>query len=129
MENARQRSSMSVLMLPYLAHGHITPFLELAKKLTHKNFHIYFCSTPVNLNSIRPKLSEHPNNNYSNSIELVELHLPTTPELPHQYQTTKDLPPHLITTLIKAFPMSRPSFTNILETLKPDLVIYDIFPH
>jgi cyanidin-3-O-glucoside 2''-O-glucuronosyltransferase len=125
MVDAKQKS---VLMLPWLAHGHISPFLELAKKLTLRNFHIYLCSSPVNLNSVKPKLSQHPNNCYSNSIELVDLHLPTLPELPPHCHTTKGLPPHLMPTLVKAFDMTRSNFSNIIETLKPDLIIYDFQP-
>ncbi|GMP22390.1 hypothetical protein CsSME_00000441 [Camellia sinensis var. sinensis] len=78
-----KQSKMNVLMLPWLAQGHITPFLELAKKLTHKNFHIYFCSTPINLKSIKKRITDK----YSLSIELVEIHLPTLPELPPHHHT------------------------------------------
>lgn len=112
-------------MLPWLAHGHISPFLELAKKLTRRNFHIYLCSSPVNLNFIESKLSDHPN---PTSIQLVELHLPTLPELPPHCHTTNGLPPHLMPTLMKAFDMSRSNFSNIVETLKPDLIINDFHP-
>uniref|UniRef100_A0A7N2LF29 Glycosyltransferase n=1 Tax=Quercus lobata TaxID=97700 RepID=A0A7N2LF29_QUELO len=118
--DATQRR-LSILMLPWLAHGHISPSLELSKKLTERSFHIYFCSTPINLDSIKPKLSEK----YSHSIQLVELNLPSLPELPPQYHTTKGLPPHLNSTLKMAFDMASPSFSNMLKTLKPDLVIYD----
>ncbi|KAF3437953.1 hypothetical protein FNV43_RR20709 [Rhamnella rubrinervis] len=127
-----KRSSIRVLMLPWLAHGHVSSFLELAKKLSHRNFHIYFCSTPVLINSIQPILSHHQHdhdhqNSYSNSIEPVELHLPFIPELPPHYHTTKGLPPHLLPTLMKAFNMTgtRANFSNIVETVKPDLIIYD----
>ncbi|GAV83746.1 UDPGT domain-containing protein [Cephalotus follicularis] len=116
-----KRRSIRVLMLPWLAHGHISPFLELAKKLTNRNFLIYFCSTPINLNSIKPKLSSK----YSFSIQLVELHLPSLPELPPHYHTTNGLPLHLMNTLKTAFDMASPSFLNILKTLKPDLLICD----
>ncbi|KAF5733695.1 crocetin glucoside glucosyltransferase-like [Tripterygium wilfordii] len=116
-----RRRTISVLMLPWLAHGHISPYLELAKKLTKRNFHIYFCSTPIILNSIKPKISQK----YSLSIELVELHLPSLEGLPPQYHSTKGLPPHLMTTLKEALDMSSPNFTKILENLKPDLLLYD----
>ncbi|KAJ4720634.1 Glycosyltransferase [Melia azedarach] len=114
----RQRN-FSVLMLPWLAHGHVTPFLELAKKLAKRNFCIYICSTPAILSSI--KLSA----TFSLSIQLVELHLLSLPELPPHYHTTKGLPLRLMPTLKKAFDMSSPSFFRILKNLKPDLVIYD----
>ncbi|CAN4126467.1 unnamed protein product [Withania somnifera] len=116
-----KKNTISVLMLPWLAHGHISPFLELAKKLANRNFHIYMCSTPINLSSIKKRVTEK----YSRSIELVEFHLPSLPNLPPHYHTTNGLPPHLMTTLYKAFEMSTPNLTKTLQTLNPDLVIYD----
>ncbi|XP_057475732.1 UDP-glucosyltransferase 29-like [Actinidia eriantha] len=112
---------MKALMLPWLAYGHISPFLELAKKLTTKNFDIYLCSTPINLNSIKNRITKK----YSLSIKLVEINLPILPGLPSHHHTTNGLPNHLIPTLKLAFYMSKDSFAKILDTIKPDLVIYD----
>ncbi|KAL4586959.1 hypothetical protein LXL04_011607 [Taraxacum kok-saghyz] len=107
----------TVLMFPWLGHGHISPFLELAKKLTNTNlFEIYLCSTPVNLSSIKP----------SPAIQLIELHLPPLMNLPPHLHTTNGLPPHLMPVLKKAFDMASPQFSEILKTLKPDLLIYDL---
>ncbi|XP_057467266.1 beta-D-glucosyl crocetin beta-1,6-glucosyltransferase-like [Actinidia eriantha] len=108
-------------MFPWLAHGHISPFLELAKTLSKRNFNIYLCSTPINLASIKKKLTEE----FSNSIHLLELQVPTMPGLPPKYHTTKNLPPHLMPTLKKAFDRSMQNFAKTLKTLKPDLLIYD----
>ncbi|CBI40234.3 unnamed protein product, partial [Vitis vinifera] len=119
--NSRRQSRIKVLVLPWLAHGHISPFLELSKQLMKQKFYIYFCSSPVNLSRIKGKLT----GNYSHSIQLVELHLPSLPELPPHYHTTNGLPPHLMPTLKMALDMASPSFTNILKTLSPDLLIYD----
>ena len=118
----RNGGTISVVMLPWLAHGHISPFLELAKKLSRRNFYIYFCSTPVNLGCIKGKLNQE----NSRSIHLVELHLPSSPDLPPHYHTTNGLPPHLMPTLKKAFDTANHSFADILKSLKPDLLIYDI---
>ncbi|OMO57891.1 UDP-glucuronosyl/UDP-glucosyltransferase [Corchorus capsularis] len=118
--DAKQKK-ISVLMFPWLAYGHISPFLELAKKLSKRNFHIFFCSTPINLNTIKPKLSPK----YSQSIEFVDFHLQSLPDLPPHYHTTNGLPPHLMNTLKKAFDMSSLHFSKILKTLNPDLLIYD----
>ncbi|MCE0482396.1 hypothetical protein HAX54_041147 [Datura stramonium] len=115
-------STLRVLMFPWLAYGHISPFLNVAKKLADRGFLIYLCSTPVNLKSTNKKITEK----YSDSIQLVELHLPELPELPPHYHTTNGLPPHLNHTLQKALKMSKPNFSKILENLKPDLVIYDV---
>ena len=116
-----RHSSISVLMFPWLAHDHISPFLDLAKKLTNRNFHVYFCSTPINLGPIKQNLSEK----HSQSIQLVEIHLPSLPDLPPHYHTTNGLPPHLISTLKTALDMASTNFNTILKKLKPDLVIYD----
>jgi cyanidin-3-O-glucoside 2''-O-glucuronosyltransferase len=109
-------------MFPWLAHGHINPFLELAKELTHRNFIIYFCSTPILLKSIKNKVSA----DYSHSIKLVELDLPSLPELPPHRHTTNGLPPHLMRTLKTACEMSKPNFSNIFRTFKPDLYVADV---
>ncbi|KAI3459301.1 hypothetical protein Pfo_015964 [Paulownia fortunei] len=120
-----QTTSFRLLMFPWLAHGHIFPYLELAKRLLkRKNFNIYLCSTTINFSSIKNFLQS---NLLDNSIELVELHLKPFPELPPHYYTTKNLPSNLLLTLLKAFQTADSSFSDIMTTLKPDLVIYDIF--
>lgn len=113
--------SIRVLMFPWLAHGHICPFLVLAQALIKRNFYIYICSTPVNLSSIKKRVSEKD----AISIKLVELQLPSLENLPPHYHTTNGLPPHLMPTLKKAMDMAKPGFLNLLLTLKPDLVVYD----
>ncbi|KAK1390325.1 hypothetical protein POM88_018503 [Heracleum sosnowskyi] len=119
-----EKSKLRVLMSPFLGYGHIMPFVELAKKLSETNdFYSYLCSTPANLNSIRTKLST----SHLSSIELVELHLQSSPELPPHFHTTNGLPEHLHDNLYKAFKMSQPDFLDILKNTKPHLVLYDAF--
>ncbi|KAL6977762.1 beta-D-glucosyl crocetin beta-1,6-glucosyltransferase [Sarracenia purpurea var. burkii] len=116
-----KRRTITVLMFPWLAHGHISPYLELAKKLTTRNFKIFLCSSPVNLDCIKGKLCEK----YSESIELVELHIPILPDLPPHCHTTNNLPPRLMPILKQAFDLAEPNFSNILKSRKPDILIYD----
>ncbi|XP_047321001.1 UDP-glucosyltransferase 29-like [Impatiens glandulifera] len=122
-------SILKIVMLPWLAHGHISPYLELAKNLAKRNCEIYICSTQVNLNSIKNKVSEINQffNPSFNSIHLIEIQIPFHPDLPPHHHTTNGLPPHLIPTLMKAFSMVIPSFSQTLKTLNPDLVLYDVF--
>ncbi|KAK4405618.1 UDP-glucosyltransferase 29, partial [Sesamum angolense] len=61
------------------------------------------------------------------SIDLIELQVPSLPELPSQFHTTKNLPPNLLPILLQVFQMSSSSFSEILNALKPDLLIYDFF--
>lgn len=110
-------------MFPWLGYGHIYGCLNVAKKLANRGFYIYLCSTPINLSFIKKKIPE----NYSLSIQLVELHLPELSELPPSYHTTNGLPPHLNSTLKKALKMSKSNFSKILKNLKLDLLIYDAF--
>lgn len=113
-------------MFPWLAYGHISPFLELAKKLADRGgIYIYLCSTAINLNSISKKIL----GKYSDSIELVEFHLPNLPEFPPHYHTTNALPRRLLPTLVKALVLSKPQLNNVIEALKPDLVMYDVALH
>ncbi|CAI9278202.1 unnamed protein product [Lactuca saligna] len=116
----RYGRKQTVLMFPWLGHGHISPFLELAKKLSKTNlFDIYLCSTPANLKSIKK----------SPAIHQIKLHLPELPELPSDLHTTNGLPPHLMPVLKKAFDMASDEFSGILKTLQPDLLIYDLIQH
>ncbi|XP_071687013.1 UDP-glucosyltransferase 29-like [Rutidosis leptorrhynchoides] len=118
-KNGYGGKKQTVLMFPWLGHGHISPFLELAKKLTNTNrFNIHLCSTPTNLDSIKKTCPP--------SVNLIELHLPTLPDLPPHLHTTNGLPLQLMSTLKQAFDMASPRFSDILINLKPDLLIYDI---
>ncbi|WOG87940.1 hypothetical protein DCAR_0207173 [Daucus carota subsp. sativus] len=117
----RNTANLSVLMLPWLAHGHISPYLDLAKKLSTRNFNIFLCSTPINLESVKNKVT----GKWSESIQLVELNLPPSPDLPPHYHTTNGLPPHLMVSLETAFADSSPNFLTIFESVKPDMLIYD----
>lgn len=123
MEEAKESTSFRILMFPWLAHGHISPFLQLSKKLTQKNFQIYFCSTAINLSFIKKSLGE----SSSDNLRLVELHFPDGLELPPQHHTTENLPPHLMSTLMRSFQIAQASFSSSITTLKPDLIIYDSF--
>jgi len=121
--DATNRSVVRVLMFPWLAYSHIHPFLELAKKLSERNFYIHLCSSPANLGHIKENLLEM---NFP-SIQLVELHLPSSPDLPPHYHTTKGLPNHLLGNLMQAFDTASSSFSSILTTLRPDFLTCDFF--
>ncbi|KAL2227664.1 beta-D-glucosyl crocetin beta-1,6-glucosyltransferase-like [Sesamum indicum] len=117
-----ENSCWKVMMLPWLAYGHISPFLELAKRLSNRNIQTYLCSTPANLSSIKNKIP----GKYSSSIHLLELHLPDfLPQLPPHNHTTNGLPPNLISILRKALDSSKLDFSTIMKSLQPDLLIHD----
>ncbi|KAI5656422.1 hypothetical protein M9H77_25215 [Catharanthus roseus] len=121
-EQQEAPNSLKILMFPWLAFGHVSPFLQLAKKLSDRGFYIYICSTPINLDSIKNNISQ----NYSSSIQLVHLHLPNSPQLPPSLHTTNALPPHLMSTLKSALIEAKPELCKIMASLKPDLIIHDV---
>ncbi|XP_073147608.1 beta-D-glucosyl crocetin beta-1,6-glucosyltransferase-like [Henckelia pumila] len=112
-----EKQCYKILLFPWLAHGHISPAAELAKRLVHRNFHVFLCSTPVSLEPFRNSINDP-------SIEFVDLHLSTT-KLPEKYHTTKNLPTHLMPTLKTAFIESKENFRSILKTIKPDILVHD----
>ncbi|KAJ3706397.1 hypothetical protein LUZ61_010102 [Rhynchospora tenuis] len=129
------KKSLCVLMLPWLSHSHANRYLELAKRLTQEldNLSILFCSTPTILESIRDNLNQLPMATSTSNlppsqtrINLVEIHIPELAELPPHLQTTKHLPIHLNQTLVQVFAESQKSFSQILETVRPDLLIFDV---
>ncbi|KAM3360211.1 beta-D-glucosyl crocetin beta-1,6-glucosyltransferase [Capsicum galapagoense] len=118
----KHRSTLKVLMFPWLAYGHISPFLELAKKLADRGFTIRVCSTVISHETINREIPEK----YRGSIKIVELRLAKFPELPPHCCTTNDVPPDIDSIVLKTLKLSKPNFTKILKNLKPDLLIYDL---
>lgn len=121
-EGERERERLSVVMFPWLAHGHINPYLELAKRLTSErgvevDVVVHLVSTPANLAAV-----EH---HQKPKIRLVELHLPALPDLPPALHTTKHLPSGLMPVLKRACDLAAPRFGALLDELRPDVLLYD----
>jgi hypothetical protein len=116
-----ERERMRVVMFPWLAHGHINPFLELARRLTavtsDADVVVHLVSTPANL----APLARH----QTDRIRLVELHLPALPDLPPALHTTKRLPARLMPVLKRACDLAAPRFGKLLDDLRPDILLYD----
>ncbi|KAL5196625.1 hypothetical protein ABZP36_000137 [Zizania latifolia] len=90
--------SLHVVVFPWLAFGHMIPFLELSKRLAMRGHAVTFVSTPRNaarLGAIPPALSAH--------VRVVTLHLPAVDGLPEGAESTADVPPEMVGLLKKAF--------------------------
>ncbi|KAF9610469.1 hypothetical protein IFM89_022433 [Coptis chinensis] len=114
------KGKLHVVMLPWLAMGHIIPFLELSKCLAQKGLRISLVSTPRNIK----RLPEIPQN-ISALINLVGLPLPSVDNLPEDAEATIDLPPNKVHYLKKAFDGLKNPFACFLEDSVPDWIIYD----
>ncbi|CAA6675471.1 unnamed protein product [Spirodela intermedia] len=86
MEDGAGGARLHVVMLPWLALGHIIPFFELSKRIACKGHHVSFVSTPRNLLRL-PRMPPR----LAPLINLVDLLLPQVDELPRDAEATIDL--------------------------------------
>ncbi|EAZ03129.1 hypothetical protein OsI_25275 [Oryza sativa Indica Group] len=89
---------LHIVVFPWLAFGHMIPFLELSKRLARRGHAITFVSTPRNagrLGAIPPAMSAH--------LRVVSLDLPAVDGLPEGAESTADVPPEKVGLLKKAF--------------------------
>uniref|UniRef100_A0A2N9HTZ2 Glycosyltransferase n=1 Tax=Fagus sylvatica TaxID=28930 RepID=A0A2N9HTZ2_FAGSY len=119
----------NIVMFPFMAQGHIRPFLALAFHIVErKNCTVSFINTPLNIKKLRPSL---PSNS---SIRLLEIPFSSTDHgLPPDAENT-DAFPHLIGELICASHSFKPSFTALISNLiqeqnghRPLCIIADMF--
>ncbi|KAI3794442.1 hypothetical protein L1987_37074 [Smallanthus sonchifolius] len=123
-ESLDGRKQLHVAMFPWLAFGHIIPFLELSKFIAQKGHKVSFLSTTRNIQRL-PTLPSH----LSPLINLVKLTLPRVQELPQNAEATMDVNTDDIHYLKKAFDGLQPDVTRFLEEESPDWIIYDFAPY
>lgn len=130
-----RESSLHIVVFPWLAFGHITPFLELSVQFAKRGGHaISFVSTPRNiarLRAIPPELAGR--------IRTVSLPLPNVEGLPDGAESTADIPPEKAELLEVAFDGLAPHFSSFLAEAcsggdglfhsKPDCIIVDYAHH
>ncbi|XP_008811282.2 putative UDP-rhamnose:rhamnosyltransferase 1 [Phoenix dactylifera] len=118
---------LHIVLFPWLAFGHLIPFLELSKSLAKRGHHIFFISTPRNIHRLPniplPLLP---------LIDFISIPLPPSDDLPdHDAEATADLPPHKVPHLKKAFDKLDQPVAEFLEQAspKPDWIICDFAPY
>lgn len=117
-------TKLHIAMFPWLAFGHMIPFLEYSKFLVEKGHKITFISTPRNIDRL-PKIPP----SLSSSITFLKLSLPQVDGLPPNAEATMDVHTDDIPFLKKAYDGLEPQLTLFLEKSVPDLIIYDFSPH
>ncbi|KNA09739.1 hypothetical protein SOVF_150710 [Spinacia oleracea] len=110
---------LRVVMYPWFAIGHATPFLHLANKLAEKG-HIVTLLLPN-----KAKLLLQSSNLYPTLLNVQTIVVPHVDPLPPGTETLSDIPSNLETHLATALDLFRPDFESILNKLQPNLVIYD----
>ncbi|CAN6460599.1 unnamed protein product [Victoria cruziana] len=119
---------VQIVMLPFLAQGHFTPFLALADAILHHHpsHAITIATTPFNVPKLRSKLPP------STPIRLVALDFdPAAHGLPPDGDSTDVLPYPLICRLLYASRSLLPSLEKLIGVLsdgdEPLCLIADIF--
>ncbi|KAL9300311.1 UDP-glycosyltransferase 91A1 [Arabidopsis thaliana] len=121
-DNDGDGTKLHVVMFPWLAFGHMVPYLELSKLIAQKGHKVSFISTPRNIDRLLPRLPE----NLSSVINFVKLSLPVGDnKLPEDGEATTDVPFELIPYLKIAYDGLKVPVTEFLESSKPDWVLQD----
>ncbi|GLJ19449.1 hypothetical protein SUGI_0351030 [Cryptomeria japonica] len=115
-------------MFPWLAYGHITPFVELAKNLASHGLKIIFVSTPLNIKRIKRQVFDAP------GIDLMELAMPSVEGLPTGVESSahcvKNADAQVLLSLLPvALDLLGKPFAALLEQLSPDFVMYDVLQY
>ncbi|KAK3436231.1 hypothetical protein EUGRSUZ_C00856 [Eucalyptus grandis] len=113
-----EKEKLHVAMFPWLAYGHLMPFLEVATFLARKGHRISFISTLKNLQNLPQNLPP--------SITLVELPLPRVHGLPDSAESTSELPHNMFPYLKKAYDMLEPAVAEFLVNSDVNWVIQDV---
>ncbi|KAJ4760567.1 Glycosyltransferase [Rhynchospora pubera] len=121
---------LHILVFPWLAFGHMLPFLELSKSLAKRGHRITYVSTPRNiqrLRQIQPNLSP--------LIQFLSFPLPSIKHLPEAAEDTREIPIEKVGYLKKAFDGLEAPFSAFLKSAcadkstRLDWVIIDFAPH
>ncbi|XP_073047003.1 UDP-glycosyltransferase 91C1-like [Primulina eburnea] len=111
---------LHIVMFPWLAFGHIIPFLELSKSIAREGHRISFISTPRNIHRL-PKTPPH----LASSFTFVKIPLPKIQGLPENAESTMDVGPEHHGLLKKAYDAMEDDVARFLRNSCADAVIYD----
>ncbi|XP_059291317.1 anthocyanidin 3-O-glucoside 2'''-O-xylosyltransferase-like [Lycium ferocissimum] len=113
-------SNLQIVMFPWLAFGHMIPFLNLSNELAKRGHKISFL-LPKNAQIRLQNQNLHPN--------LITFHTLTIPHingLPYGAETTADVPRSLESLLITAMDELYDQIKSFLQNLKPHFVFFDL---
>ncbi|KAL3338052.1 hypothetical protein AABB24_030303 [Solanum stoloniferum] len=110
-----------IVILPFLALGHMIPFIALAKKIQEKtSYKITIVSTPLNVKYLSSTIAKDSTN--SNNISLVSLPYNSSEHgLPPNTENTEALPlKHMVTICNSTLSLKEPLKKLILEIIEKD---------
>nr|Q6VAA3.1 RecName: Full=UDP-glycosyltransferase 79A2 [Stevia rebaudiana]AAR06923.1 UDP-glycosyltransferase 79A2 [Stevia rebaudiana] len=112
---------LHLVMFPFFAFGHITPFVQLSNKISslYPGVKITFLAASASVSRIETML------NPSTNTKVIPLTLPRVDGLPEGVENTADASPATIGLLVVAIDLMQPQIKTLLANLKPDFVIFD----
>lgn len=122
MASKNSGKQLHFLLFPWLALGHINPFVELSKGLAMNGHTVSFLSTPVNISRIKRSLTTQ---DWPGRIDLLEMPLPPTEGLTSGAECTADVPNEMAAQLKNAMDSMEKPFRSLLGQLSPDYVVHD----
>jgi hypothetical protein len=122
-----------IIMLPFMAQGHLIPFLALATQIQTRfpSITITILNTPQNINYLSSTVAKSSQNQAK--INLVSLPFNSTDhDLPSNVENTESLPPHQIITLFHASTSLESQFGVFMSDFvdkngRPLCIISDVF--
>ncbi|GJM95929.1 hypothetical protein PR202_ga12725 [Eleusine coracana subsp. coracana] len=121
---------LRIVIFPWLAFGHLHPYLELAERLALRGHHVSFISAPRNLARLPPlRPAAAPR------MDLVTLPLPRVDGLRDGAESTNSVSRDKLHLLFQAFDGMAEPFAEFLGTAcadekkRPDWIIIDSFHH
>ncbi|XP_059310458.1 UDP-glycosyltransferase 92A1-like [Lycium ferocissimum] len=119
-----EKKKGTILLFPFMAQGHIIPFLSLAFKLEQKGYKIIFVNTPLNIKKLKSSIPQN------SSISLLEIPFNSSEHgLPPNTENTDSLPYKLSLQFTTISSSLEHSFRNLVSNLvqKPLCIISDMF--
>ncbi|KAJ6713382.1 GLYCOSYLTRANSFERASE [Salix purpurea] len=114
----------NIVMFPFMAQGHIIPFLALALHIEKtKSFTITFVNTPLNIKKLKSSIPP------DSSIKLLEIPFNSSDHgLPPNSENTDILPYPLIISLLHASTSLKPAFKTLIEDIieEQEAVLVDL---
>ncbi|KAK0605137.1 hypothetical protein LWI29_023121 [Acer saccharum] len=117
---AANNGKLRIAMFPWLAFGHMIPWLELSKLIAQKGHQIFFISTPKNIDRL-PKLSPE----LASSLHFVKIPMPHVDNLPENAEATTDISHQQVWYLKNAVDLLQQPMKDLLQSLALDWVFYD----
>ncbi|KAL6660050.1 hypothetical protein ACP70R_002172 [Stipagrostis hirtigluma subsp. patula] len=122
MSSVGKGNAIHVVMYPWLAFGHISPFAQLARKLVSGDggIRVTFLTAAGNVPRVEAMLASA-----AGAVAVVPLHLPGVPGLPAGAASTAELSADGAELLKVAVDGTQPEVSALLAELHPDVVLID----